>query len=60
MQTQEKYGTGNKLAYGLGNIADMVAYQSFTLLIFVFYYSVAGLDAFELMIGFIIFHTLNL
>ncbi|MHA1298336.1 MAG: MFS transporter [Candidatus Helarchaeota archaeon] len=59
MQGEEKYGIGNKLAYGLGNIADMIAYQSFTLLIFVFYYSIVGLDTFELMIGFIIWSIWN-
>lgn len=55
----EKYGLGNKLAYGLGNIADVIAYQSFTLLIFVFYYSVVGIDAFSLFIGFIIWSIWN-
>ncbi|MFX1449595.1 MAG: MFS transporter [Promethearchaeota archaeon] len=59
MAADEKYGLGNKLAYGLGNITDMVAYQTFTLLIFVFYYSVVGLDAFELMIGFVIWSIWN-
>lgn len=59
MAVLPEYGKGNKIAYGMGNIADMIAYQSFTFYIFIFYYAVVGLSSIWIMGGFIIWSIWN-
>ena len=59
MAKLEKYDLKNKLAYGVGNVGDMIAYQSFTLLIFVFYFAIVIKDAILITIGFIIWSIWN-
>jgi len=59
MAELEKYDLKNKLAFGVGNIGDMIAYQSFTLLIFVFYFAIVIKDAILITIGFIIWSLWN-
>jgi len=50
---------GRNLAFGVGEIADQLAYQGFTFLIFTFYYSVIKLDAKYITIVFIIWSIYN-
>ena len=59
MASEKKYSIGNKIAFGMGEVADAVAYQTFTLLAFVFYYAIVGIDAIALMVGFIIWSLWN-
>ena len=49
----------NKIAYGIGNAGDQIAYQSFTLLIFVFYFTIVLKNVFWITIGFIIWSIWN-
>ncbi|GAH59686.1 unnamed protein product, partial [marine sediment metagenome] len=57
-ETEKKTG---KIAtmFSFGNLADITAYQSFTLLIFTFYYSVVGIQIELITIGFIIWSVWN-
>ncbi|MBN1330876.1 MAG: MFS transporter [Candidatus Heimdallarchaeota archaeon] len=50
---------GRNLAYGIGEIADQLAYQGFTFTIFTFYYSVIKLDAKFITLVFIIWSIYN-
>ncbi len=50
---------GKNLAFGTGEIADQLAYQGFTFLIFTFYFSVVKLDAKYITIVFIIWSIYN-
>ncbi|MHA1144073.1 MAG: MFS transporter [Candidatus Helarchaeota archaeon] len=59
MAVFEKYGFGNKIAYGMGNVGDTIAYQTFTFFIFVFYYAVVGLNTWWIMVAFIIWSIWN-
>ncbi|MBY9020229.1 MAG: MFS transporter [Candidatus Lokiarchaeota archaeon] len=58
-ETEKKTG---KIAaiFSFGQIADITAYQSFTLLIFTFYYSVVGIQIDLIMTGFIIWSIWNM
>ncbi|MHA1783772.1 MAG: MFS transporter [Candidatus Helarchaeota archaeon] len=55
----EKYDLKNKISYGIGNAGDQIAYQAFTLLIFIFYFSIVIKDATLITIGFIIWSVWN-
>lgn len=50
---------GKNLAFGVGEIADQIAYQGFTFTIFTFYFSVIRLDAKYITIVFIIWSIYN-
>ncbi|NHJ87667.1 MAG: MFS transporter [Asgard group archaeon] len=50
---------GRNLAFGIGEIADQLAYQGFTFTIFTFYFSVVGLDALSITIVFVIWSIYN-
>lgn len=50
---------GRNLAFGTGEIADQLAYQGFTFMIFTFYYAVVGLDVKYVTIVFIIWSIYN-
>jgi len=50
---------GKNLAFGIGEIADQLAYQGFTFTIFTFYFSVIKLDAKYITIVFIIWSIYN-
>ena len=50
---------GRNLAFGIGEVADQLAYQGFTFTIFAFYYSVIKLDAKYITIVFIIWSIYN-
>ncbi|MHA1479308.1 MAG: MFS transporter, partial [Promethearchaeota archaeon] len=58
-ETEKKTG---KIAaiFSFGQIADITAYQSFTLLIFTFYYSVVGIRLELITVGFVIWSVWNM
>jgi len=56
---QEKSGFKHYIAYGFAQFSDIIAYQSFTLLIFTFYYTNVGLDVELITLGFIIWSIWN-
>ncbi len=59
MTDNNEYEPGNKWAYGIGATVDSVGYQSFTFLVFVFYYSVIGIDVNLVTIGFVVWSIWN-
>lgn len=59
MENEQKTSTWNKIAFGFGQIGDMVSYQTFTLMIFAFYYGAVGINTNWIMIGFIIWSIWN-
>ena len=56
---QEKPKFSHMLSYGFAQFSDIIAYQSFTLLIFTFYYTNVGLDVDLITWGFIIWSFWN-
>ena len=55
----EKPKFSHMLSYGFAQFSDIIAYQSFTLLIFTFYYTNVGLDVDLITWGFIIWSFWN-
>jgi GPH family glycoside/pentoside/hexuronide:cation symporter len=51
--------TGQKALFGLSAIADQMTYQAFSLLVFVYYFAVVGLDMTQLWVGFTIWAIWN-
>ncbi len=49
----------NMLAYGFAQLSDQLAYQSFTVYEFTFYYAIVGLDINHITMGFIIWSLWN-
>ena len=61
VMSEKKKKTGRIAAiFSFGQIADIVAYQSFILLIFTFYYSVVGIQIELVTLGFIIWSFWNM
>ncbi|MBD3230757.1 MAG: MFS transporter [Candidatus Lokiarchaeota archaeon] len=58
-EDKDTTSTWNKIAFGFGQIGDMVSYQTFTIMIFVFYYGAIGINSNWIMIGFIIWSIWN-
>jgi GPH family glycoside/pentoside/hexuronide:cation symporter len=58
-KNQEKSSFKHYIAYGFAQFSDMIAYQSFTLLIFTFYYTNVGLEVPLITLGFIIWSIWN-
>ena len=56
---QEKSNFKHYISYGFAQFADIIAYQSFTLLIFTFYFTNVGLDVDLITLGFIIWSVWN-
>ncbi len=52
-------GTGTMLAFGLGDMAGNILYQTFTLLVFTFYYAVVGINVLWMMWGYILWAVWN-
>jgi GPH family glycoside/pentoside/hexuronide:cation symporter len=50
---------GRNLAFGTGEIADQLAYQGFTFMIFTFYFSVIGINAGAITIVFVLWSIYN-
>lgn len=53
------YKPGNKIAFAFGAIGDIISYQTFTFLIFTFYYAVIGIDINMVTLGFIVWSLWN-
>ena len=52
--------TGKRaVGYSFGQVADLISYQTFTFLIFTFYFTVVGLNVIYISIGFIIWSFWN-
>jgi GPH family glycoside/pentoside/hexuronide:cation symporter len=56
---QEGYSRFKAVAFGCGHISEQTAYQSFTLLVFTFYFSIVGINIFLISLGFIIWSIWN-
>jgi len=59
MSNENKSSFKKKILFGLSAIPDQLTYQSFTFLVFTFYYSIIGLDMDQLWIGFIVWGIWN-
>jgi len=57
--TNEKHSIKRAASYATGQIADQAAYQSFTFLVFTFYFAVVQLNITLITIGFIIWAVWN-
>ncbi|MHA1252679.1 MAG: MFS transporter [Candidatus Helarchaeota archaeon] len=57
--SEEKHPFFEKFAYSLGQFSDTIAYQSFTYLIFTFYFGVIKINALYITIGFILWSIWN-
>ena len=59
--SERKNGYSNKklAAYGTGQISDITAYQTFSFLVFTFYFAVVGINVILITIGFIIWSIWN-
>ena len=56
----EKGYSNKKLAsYGIGQISDITSYQTFSFLVFTFYFAVVGLNVILITLGFIIWSIWN-
>jgi len=58
-EDSESYSFKRGASFGTGQIADQAAYQTFTFLVFTFYYAVVQLDMTLIIIGFIIWAVWN-
>ncbi|MHA1132220.1 MAG: MFS transporter [Candidatus Helarchaeota archaeon] len=59
LENGEQSTTKRKVLFGLSAIPDQVTYQAFSLLVFVYYFAVVGLDMTELWVGFTIWAIWN-
>ncbi|TFG04438.1 MAG: MFS transporter [Promethearchaeota archaeon] len=58
-RNKSEYSTKKALAYSSGQVADIIAYQSFVFLTFTFYFTIIGLPVFYISIGFMIWSVWN-
>ncbi|UCE11072.1 MAG: MFS transporter [Candidatus Thorarchaeota archaeon] len=56
---KSEYKPGNRVAYGVGALAENASYQAFTFLVFTFYYAVIGIDINLVTLGFVIWSVWN-
>lgn len=56
---KSKFSYKRGLSYSIGQMSDITSYQTFTFLIFTFYYAVVGVSVILIMIGFIIWALWN-
>ena len=61
IKNNDRKGYSNKklAAYGTGQISDITAYQTFSFLVFTFYFAVVGINIILITIGFIIWSIWN-
>lgn len=61
IKNNDRNGYSNKklAAYGVGQISDITAYQTFSFLVFTFYFAVVGINIILITIGFIIWSIWN-
>ncbi|MFX1462512.1 MAG: MFS transporter, partial [Promethearchaeota archaeon] len=56
---REKFSYKRGISYGIGQLSDITAYQTFTFLVFTFYYAVVGIDIISIMVAFILWALWN-
>ncbi|MFX1255027.1 MAG: MFS transporter [Promethearchaeota archaeon] len=56
---ENEYKPGNKIAFAIGALSDSISYQTFTFLIFTFYFAVIGINVNLITIGFILWSVWN-
>ena len=56
---ESEYSTKKAVMYSFGGLADVIILQSFTFLIFTFYYAVVGLNIIYITLAFIIWSIWN-
>ncbi len=56
---REKFSYKRSISYGVGQLSDITAYQTFTFLVFTFYYAVIGINIISIMVAFIIWALWN-
>jgi len=56
---REKFSYRRSISYGVGQLSDITAYQTFTFLVFTFYYAVIGINIISIMVAFIIWALWN-
>jgi len=55
----KKFSYKRGFSYGIGQLSDITAYQTFTFLVFTFYFAVIGIDIIMIMLAFIIWALWN-
>jgi len=60
MSEECKISTKKKVLFGLNAFPDQLTYQSFTIYVFTFYFSVMGLSMLEMWIGFVLWGIWNM
>ncbi|MHA2269481.1 MAG: MFS transporter [Promethearchaeota archaeon] len=58
-EKSQKVPLGKRIAFALGEVGDNTAMQTFSFLIFTFYYVIVGLDVLWIAVGFIIWSLWN-
>ncbi|MHA2294618.1 MAG: hypothetical protein ACXAEU_23110 [Candidatus Hodarchaeales archaeon] len=53
IDSSDVYKTNKAISYSLAYVADLMAYQTFTFLVFTFYFAVVGLRIEYISVGFI-------
>lgn len=56
---KRKFSYKRGFSYGIGQLSDITAYQTFTFLVFTFYFAVIGIDIVMIMLAFIIWALWN-
>ncbi len=56
---KENFSYKRGISYGVGQLSDITAYQTFTFLVFTFYYAVIGINIISIMVAFIIWALWN-
>ncbi len=59
IEKDEKFSTKFAIAYNIGQFPDQLSYQTFTFLIFTFYFTVVIKEVLPITIGFIIWSIWN-
>ncbi|MHA1491583.1 MAG: hypothetical protein ACTSRI_18255 [Promethearchaeota archaeon] len=59
MKDRENKTSKKAVFFSFGQLADLTAYQTFTFLVFTFYYAVVGINIVLISIGFIIWSVWN-
>lgn len=57
--SEDGYSNKRFASYGIGQTSDIAAYQTFTFLVFTFYFAVIGINIVLITIGFIIWSIWN-
>jgi GPH family glycoside/pentoside/hexuronide:cation symporter len=58
-EMKEDFSYKRSSSYGVGQLSDITAYQTFTFLVFTFYYAVIGINILAIMVAFILWALWN-